>query len=135
MDEYSKNFAQAKAEPSYEDVDDRQPDASEKYNPHADRHDMQRLGRVQEVRRRFRFFSIVGYMVILASTWESVLINSVFSLSNGGTAGAIWLTLVACFGMLLSTLSMAEVDSHLIAHAWRDANDLKMASISPTAGG
>jgi len=62
----------------------------------------------------------VGYVVILASTWEYVLwrnesaigkldakvftfrfalVTSVFSLSNGGTAGTIWLTLIACCGM------------------------------------
>ncbi|KAK3642941.1 hypothetical protein LTR56_010538 [Elasticomyces elasticus] len=40
------------------------------YDPAYDRRDMRRLGRIQEVKRRFRFFSIVGYMVILASTWE-----------------------------------------------------------------
>ncbi|KAK5739630.1 hypothetical protein LTR17_005114 [Elasticomyces elasticus] len=88
------------------------------YDPAYDRRDMRRLGRIQEVKRRFRFFSIVGYMVILASTWEFALVTSVFSLSNGGTAGTIWLTLIACCGMFLSCLSMAE-----------------MASISPTAGG
>lgn len=36
---------------------------------------------------RFRFFSIVGYMVILASTWEAALVTSIFALSNGGTGG------------------------------------------------
>ncbi|KAK5735070.1 hypothetical protein LTR17_008406 [Elasticomyces elasticus] len=88
------------------------------YDPAYDRRDMRRLGRIQEVKRRFRFFSIVGYMVILASTWEYAsmspqsenkmlrflvfrysLVTSVFSLSNGGTAGTIWLTLIACCGM------------------------------------
>nr|OQO17982.1 hypothetical protein B0A51_12024 [Rachicladosporium sp. CCFEE 5018] len=38
-----------------------------------DARDMRRLGRKQEVKRRFRFFSIVGYMVILPSTWEGAL--------------------------------------------------------------
>ncbi|KAK3625967.1 hypothetical protein LTR56_020083 [Elasticomyces elasticus] len=90
----------------------------EPYDPAYDRRDMRRLGRIQEVKRRFRFFSIVGYMVILASTWEYAstspqsenkmlrfwlfrysLVTSVFSLSNGGTAGTIWLTLIACCGM------------------------------------
>ncbi|KAK5754893.1 hypothetical protein LTS12_015016 [Elasticomyces elasticus] len=88
------------------------------YNPAYDRRDMRRLGRIREVKRRFCFFSFVGYMVIPASTWEFALVTSVFSLSNGGTAGTIWLTLIACCGMFLSCLSMAE-----------------MASISPTAGG
>ncbi|KAK3624958.1 hypothetical protein LTR56_020689 [Elasticomyces elasticus] len=74
------------------------------YNPAYDRRDMRRLGRIQEVKRRFRFFSLVGYMVILASTWEFALVTSVFTLSNGGTAGRIW-----CCGMFLSCLSMAEM--------------------------
>jgi hypothetical protein len=39
----------------------------EKYDAAYDRRDMRRLGRIQEVRRRFRFFSIVGYMVILGT--------------------------------------------------------------------
>ena len=40
-------------------------EGNERYNPAYDRRDMRRLGRAQEVKRRFRFFSIVGYMVIL----------------------------------------------------------------------
>ena len=83
----------------------------ERYDPIHDKRDMRRLGRKQEMKRRFRFFSIVGYMVILASTWESALVTSVFSLNNGGTAGAIWITFGACFGQLSSTISMAEMAS------------------------
>lgn len=44
--------------------------------------------------------------------------TSVFSLANGGTAGAIWLTFVVCCGMFTVMLSMAE-----------------MASMAPTSGG
>ena len=80
--------------------------------------DMRRLGRRQEVKRRFRFFSIVGYMIILASTWEAALVTTVLSLPNGGTAGTIWITVIQSCGMFFATLSLAE-----------------MASISPTAGG
>jgi len=76
-----------------------------------DKRDMRRLGRIQEVKRRFRFFSIIGYMVVLGATWESALISLVFSLGNGGTAGAIWLTLIACAGMFVTCLSMAEVNA------------------------
>ena len=82
---------------------------SEKYDPEHDVRDMRRLGRRQEVKRRFRFFSIIGYMVILASTWESALVTTIFSLPNGGTAGTIWITFLGAFGMFTSTLSMAEV--------------------------
>ncbi|KAK3614332.1 hypothetical protein LTR56_027319, partial [Elasticomyces elasticus] len=83
-----------------------------------DRQDMARLGRIQEVKRRFQYFSMVGYMMLLAATWESGLISLVFSLGNGGTGGAIWMTFGSSFGMFVTCLSMAE-----------------MASISPTAGG
>ena len=82
---------------------------SQEYAPDHDIRDMRRLGRKQEVKRRFRFFSIIGYMVILASTWESALVTTIFSLPNGGTAGTIWITLIGACGMFTSTLSMAEV--------------------------
>ena len=55
---------------------------------------------------------------MLGLTWEFSLVGSVFSLSNGGTAGAIWLTFVVCCGMCTVMLSMAE-----------------MASMAPTSGG
>lgn len=93
------------------DKDLYQIDEGEKYDPTYDKRDMRRLGRKQEMKRRFRFFSIVGYMVILASTWEAALVTSVFALSNGGTGGAIWITFGACFGQLTSTISMAEMAS------------------------
>lgn len=51
-------------------------------------------------------------------TWEWGLASGVFSLTNGGTAGAIWMFLITCFGMSFVMLSMAE-----------------MASIAPTSGG
>ena len=95
----------------HQDPDLRQLDEGEKYDPTHDKWDMRRLGRKQEMKRRFRFFSIVGYMVILASTWEAALVTSVFALNNGGTAGAIWITFAACFGQLSSTISMAEMAS------------------------
>ncbi|KAK5130278.1 hypothetical protein LTR08_002238 [Meristemomyces frigidus] len=101
-----------------QDLAFRQAVDNEKYDPEHDVRDMRRLGRKQEVKRRFRFFSIIGYMVILASTWESALVTTIFSLPNGGTAGTIWITFIGACGMFTSTLSMAE-----------------MASISPTAGG
>lgn len=91
------------------DQDFQQGIESEKYDPQGDVRDMRRLGRKQEVKRRFRFFSIVGYMVILASTWEATLVTTIFSLPNGGTAGTIWMTFIGACGMFTSTLSLAEV--------------------------
>lgn len=69
------------------------------YDPASDQRDMRRLGRRQQLKRRFRFFSIVGYVIVLGLTWEFSLVLGAFSLSNGGAAGAIWLTFVVCCGM------------------------------------
>ncbi|KAF2191380.1 amino acid transporter [Zopfia rhizophila CBS 207.26] len=62
--------------------------------------------------------SIFGYAVILGSTWEYALVIIGIALSNGGTAGGIWIFLTVCFGMFFVMLSMAE-----------------MASMAPTSGG
>ncbi|KAK5120383.1 hypothetical protein LTR85_006322 [Meristemomyces frigidus] len=117
------------------DMDD---EVSEKTGNEHDRRDMVRMGKRQELRREFQFFSIWGYAVILGCSWEFALMqvvtwrdygfgdhgltvshrDGVLSLPNGGTAGTVWMFLVACAGMFFVTLSMAE-----------------MASIAPTAGG
>lgn len=44
--------------------------ASEKYGTFADRRDMERMGKTQKLRRNFGFFSILGFSMILLSTWE-----------------------------------------------------------------
>lgn len=35
-----------------------------------DQHDMVRMGKKQELRRGFRFFSLTGYAMILGCSWE-----------------------------------------------------------------
>lgn len=62
--------------------------------------------------------SIAGYVVVLGNTWEFAVVTSTFGLSNGGTAGALWMTIVVICGMMLNVLSLAEV-----------------ASMAPTSGG
>ncbi|KAI5777063.1 amino acid/polyamine transporter I [Geopyxis carbonaria] len=91
---------------------------SEKYGNAHDEKDMYQMGKLQELRRNFRFMSIFGYAVILGSTWEYALVIIGISLSNGGTAGSIWMFLTVCVGMFFVMLSMAE-----------------MASMAPTSGG
>ncbi|KAK4494302.1 hypothetical protein PRZ48_014600 [Zasmidium cellare] len=114
---YSKDGVVQLAEPSEFDMRDIL-QAAQRYNPENDVRDMKRLGKKQELKRRFRFFTIGGYIMLLGLTWEFALTTSVFGLSNGGTAGAIWLNLAVCCFMFTAVLSMAE-----------------MASIAPTAGG
>ena len=83
-----------------------------------DREDMYRMNKKQELRRNFRFLSIFGYSLILGNGWVYSLTGAIAPLTNGGTAGGIWMYLIVISGMSFSTLSMAE-----------------MASMAPTAGG
>lgn len=39
----------------------------------ADAHDMSRMGKTQQLKRNFRFITIVGFIMILQFSWESVL--------------------------------------------------------------
>ncbi|KAF2717936.1 amino acid transporter [Polychaeton citri CBS 116435] len=94
------------------------PEHVRSYNPRYDKRDMYRLGKKQELKRRFKYFSIAGYVIVLSNSWEFAIVTSVLSISNGGTAGAIWTAIFVCLGMFLGVLSMAEV-----------------ASMAPTSGG
>lgn len=77
----------------------------------ADRADMFRLGKTQELRRNFRFLTIFGFSMILMCTWEGYLSMATVGLVNGGTAGTIWVFLVCWVGFLLINTSMAEMAS------------------------
>ncbi|KAK3312091.1 putative GABA permease [Apodospora peruviana] len=83
-----------------------------------DKKDMWRMGKKQQLRRNFRFFSIFGFTMVLMATWEATLTANVLGLINGGTGGLIWMYIVTFFGMFIAILSMAE-----------------MASMAPTTGG
>ncbi|KAF7516286.1 hypothetical protein PCG10_002344 [Penicillium crustosum] len=84
----------------------------------ADRRDMNALGRVQVLRRNFRFISIVGFGCTLICTWEVILTLLAAGLTDGGTAGLIWGFIGVSIGFTLVYASIAE-----------------MASMAPTAGG
>ncbi|KAL6713984.1 hypothetical protein ACLMJK_008478 [Lecanora helva] len=93
-------------------------DVVKKYGTRRDMHDMARMGKVQSLRRNFGYYSILGFSMILMSSWETQTATATFGLTNGGTAGAIYIYIVTFFGFGLAVLSMAE-----------------MASMAPTAGG
>ncbi|KAJ0426478.1 amino acid/polyamine transporter I [Aspergillus carlsbadensis] len=84
----------------------------------ADQYDMSAMGRVQVLRRNFRFISILGFACTLICTWEVVLTLLASALTDGGTAGLIWGFVIVCAGFSLVFASIAEI-----------------ASMSPTAGG
>ena len=76
-----------------------------------DVYDMSRMGKRQELRRNFRFISIVGFVMVLQSTWESILLAAQYGLVNGGTAGVIWMTVGVIVGALCMIASIAEMAS------------------------
>ncbi|TKA70810.1 hypothetical protein B0A55_07428 [Friedmanniomyces simplex] len=83
-----------------------------------DQLDMQRVGKVQELRRNFRLISVLGFTAVLMCTWEAILFTASYILPNGGLAGMVWMYLVSLCGFAFAILSMAE-----------------MASMAPTSGG
>ncbi|KAF2502800.1 amino acid transporter [Lophium mytilinum] len=91
---------------------------SEKKGTPDDQKDMSRMGKLQEMRRNFKFVSIFGYAMILMSSWETTLNTLSIPLLNGGTGGAIFVYIGTVVGMFFVTVSMAE-----------------MASMAPTSGG
>ncbi|KAF2850851.1 amino acid transporter [Plenodomus tracheiphilus IPT5] len=100
--------------------EDEEPDAvlTGKGATSEDTRDMHRMGKTQETRRAFRSVTILGFCMVILSTWEAILVTSVFALSNGGTAGLIWGYLIVMLGFGFVVASLAE-----------------MASMAPTAGG
>ncbi|KAJ8605050.1 hypothetical protein MRB53_041562 [Persea americana] len=76
-----------------------------------DRFDMDRVGKIQELRRNFRLISIIGFTAVLMCTWEAILFTASYILPNGGLAGMIWMYLVSLVGFSTVILSMAEMAS------------------------
>ncbi len=48
-------------------------DTAEKLGTEWDQRGMARMGKKQELRREFQFFSITGYAIILGCSWEFAL--------------------------------------------------------------
>ncbi|KAF2464121.1 amino acid transporter [Lindgomyces ingoldianus] len=118
MDEQKKE-ASVNAETYDVDLGEDESDVvSVKKGTSADRHAMWRMGKVQELRRNFRFVSMYGFTMVLMGAWEWVLGTSAIGLIDGGTAGLIWTFLFVWIGLTFVYTSMAE-----------------MGSMAPTSGG
>jgi len=83
-----------------------------------DQQDMQRLGKVQELKRNYRPLSALAFTVIIQGTWEVLMTATYEGLVDGGPAGLVWSYLWTFAGFTLIVASLAE-----------------MASMAPTAGG
>ena len=94
-------------------------DSSDLYNDNAhDSRDMRRLGKKQEFKRNFNFWSALGFVSIYMATWEFVLVSLSVGFANGGFAGLFWcfITTVLCYGTIVASLA-------------------EMESMAPTSGG
>jgi len=60
-------------EPYEVHVEAEDPMYSEKKGTQFDQCDMYRMGKVQQLRRNFRFFTIFGFLMVLMATWEGQL--------------------------------------------------------------
>lgn len=80
--------------------------------------DMARLGKAQQFRRNFSFWSTFGFVSIYMATWEFAIVSMSTSFGIAGSGGFFWTFLgcMACYAAVV--LSLAE-----------------MCSMSPTAGG
>ncbi|KAF2625635.1 amino acid transporter [Macroventuria anomochaeta] len=118
MDHHKEAESHVDSDPNFLDAGEPNALVSEKNGTTADVHDMMRMGKRQETQRNFRHITIIGFCMVILSTWEAILSTAVFSLSNGGTAGLIWGYLICMIGFGFVVASLAE-----------------MASMAPTSGG
>jgi choline transport protein len=80
--------------------------------------DMQRLGKKQEFKRNFSFWSALGFVSIYMATWEFVLVSLSVGFSAGGFAGLFWcfITTVTCYATIVA--SLAEMESMVSCSAY-----------------
>ncbi|KAJ5902283.1 hypothetical protein N7495_002811 [Penicillium taxi] len=77
----------------------------------ADIQALARLGKKQVLRRRFGFFSIVGFAMAELITWETVLTLFNQAYDNGGPAGAFFGYIIAAVSTLSTYTVIAELAS------------------------
>lgn len=88
------------------------------HQTHQDMADMARLGKVQQFKRNFSYWSTFGFVSIYMATWEFAIVSMSTSFGTAGFGGFFWTFLgcMVCYSSVV--LSLAE-----------------MCSMSPTAGG
>lgn len=72
---------------------------------------MRRMGKDQQLVRRFRQLSITGFVALATASWEIRLFIFSPGLINGGRAGLLWSALWCWIGFAPIYLSMAETAS------------------------
>ncbi|KAK5164740.1 uncharacterized protein LTR77_009403 [Saxophila tyrrhenica] len=76
-----------------------------------DARDMGRMGKVQQVKRYFGPWGLMGFASVTGAVWQYVLLTLIWSFPNGGASGAFYMYIVCAVGLMLNTLSLAEMAS------------------------
>jgi len=84
----------------------------------ADKLNMARMGKTQEMRRVFSSVSLVSFTAIIMGTWQWIILANSQGLTNGGRAGLFWSYIWTFAGYSVLAVSLAD-----------------MAAMAPTAGG
>lgn len=71
----------------------------------------QRMGKRQELRRKFQMLSAIGFTSCVMGTWEILLTANTLVLVNGGLAGLFWSLIWSHVGQFFVVLSLAEMAS------------------------
>ncbi|KAL9024284.1 MAG: hypothetical protein Q9180_007947, partial [Flavoplaca navasiana] len=85
-----------------------------KHGTESDARDMRRMGKPQSFQRNFAFYSTFGFSMVLMSSWEVQLATANFGLTNGGTAGAIYIYIATFFGFAQSIAGATAMTCILI---------------------
>jgi choline transport protein len=80
-------------------------------NSVADKADMDRMGKSQQLGRNFHQWTMVFFTSMIQATWEVVLVANTSGLVNGGLAGLFWSYIWTFLGFLAIVLSLAEMSS------------------------
>lgn len=76
-----------------------------------DAESLARMGKKQELKRRFGFWSLLGFSVCELITWETVLALFNETLVNGGPAGSVWSFLITWISMHSIYIVISELAS------------------------
>ncbi|KAM0714581.1 hypothetical protein Q7P37_009877 [Cladosporium fusiforme] len=91
---------------------------NEKAGNEEDQMHMRRIGKTPVLKRGFKGVPLVAFAVILGNTAPWSLMSIEFSLTNGGTAGAIWMCAIVAFCMFFVVLVIYGGASEQCTNGW-----------------
>ncbi|KAI2602617.1 amino acid transporter [Hypoxylon sp. NC1633] len=118
MDTFKRSNEEASAEINVDQVSSESGGGRVKSMIERDDKNLQRLGKVPVLKRKFALMSMLGFACTVMNTWEGELVLFLQAFENGGSAGSIYGFIIVWIGTLCVFASMGE-----------------LASMAPTSGG